>query len=83
MQWLSREVLTLRYILDCEDGEEEEDTAVAEPLHSSHLLRLPIELRLEILRYVSCSARNTVSLLISGIVASIRPRLMIVGSSYA
>ena len=54
MPLLSREVLTFRFILDCEDGEEEENSSCPEPRHTSHLLRLPVELRLEILRYLLC-----------------------------
>ncbi|KAJ9613571.1 hypothetical protein H2200_003513 [Cladophialophora chaetospira] len=54
MPLLSREVLTFRYILDCEDGEEEEDATATESIHPSYLLRIPVELRLEILRYLLC-----------------------------
>lgn len=48
----SREVLTLRLIFDCDEGENEENTASPKSQNPSPLLRLPVELRLEILRYL-------------------------------
>ena len=54
MPLLSREVLTLRLIFECDDGEEEENAASKESQNPSPLLRLPVELRLEILRYLLC-----------------------------
>jgi hypothetical protein len=59
MPLLSREVVTFRLILDCHEDEEEEDTAASqEGSKSSPLLRLPVELRLEILRYLLCMDCN-------------------------
>lgn len=53
----SREVVTLQLILDCE--EEEGDNIVTEDAHAvSPLLRLPVELRLKILRYLLRIDRN-------------------------
>ncbi|KIY04025.1 uncharacterized protein Z520_00717 [Fonsecaea multimorphosa CBS 102226] len=55
----SREVLTLRLIFDCDGDEEEEHDAISkEPSHPSPLLRLPVELRLKILRYLLRIDRN-------------------------
>ncbi|KIW90923.1 uncharacterized protein Z519_08706 [Cladophialophora bantiana CBS 173.52] len=54
----SREVLTLRLIFDCDGDEEEEYAASEDPLHPSFLLRLPVELRLKILRYLLRIDRN-------------------------
>ncbi|KAI1620081.1 hypothetical protein EDD37DRAFT_570162 [Exophiala viscosa] len=51
----SREIVTLRLILDCE----EEEAFANEPSPTtSHLLRLPVEIRLKILRYLLRIDRN-------------------------
>ncbi|OAL37054.1 hypothetical protein AYO20_03531 [Fonsecaea nubica] len=56
----SREVLTLRLIFDCDGDEEEEpQPAISQDLsNASSLLRLPVELRLKILRYLLRIDRN-------------------------
>ncbi|OAP62823.1 hypothetical protein AYL99_02050 [Fonsecaea erecta] len=55
----SREVLTLRLIFDCDgDEEEEQDEILKDPSDPSPLLRLPVELRLKILRYLLRIDRN-------------------------
>ncbi|KIV87827.1 hypothetical protein PV11_03347 [Exophiala sideris] len=51
----SREIITLRLILDCE---EEEEIANDTPPTTSHLLRLPVEIRLKIVRYLLRIDRN-------------------------
>ena len=58
MPLLSREVVTLRLILDGNGGDEEENAASQESHNFSPLLRLPTELRLEILRYLLCMECN-------------------------
>ncbi|OQU97441.1 hypothetical protein CLAIMM_03371 [Cladophialophora immunda] len=55
----SREVLTLRLIFDCDgDEEDEHDDISNDASHPSSLLRLPVELRLKILRYLLRIDRN-------------------------
>ena len=59
MPLLSREVLTLRFILDCDGaGEDEETTECRDSQSPSLLLRLPVEIRFEILRYLLCIECN-------------------------
>ncbi|KIX08656.1 uncharacterized protein Z518_03313 [Rhinocladiella mackenziei CBS 650.93] len=53
----SREVVTLSLILDC-DEEEDEHIATEESQRSPPLLRLPVELRLKVLRYLLRFDRN-------------------------
>ncbi|ETI21623.1 hypothetical protein G647_07970 [Cladophialophora carrionii CBS 160.54] len=54
MPLLSREVLTLRFIFECDEYGEENAAASEQSQKPSPLLCLPVELRLEILRHLLC-----------------------------
>jgi hypothetical protein len=58
MPLFSKEVLTLRLILACDDDnrpDDADDDAAPQRSHvASHLLRLPVEIRFEILQYLLC-----------------------------
>ncbi|EXJ56069.1 hypothetical protein A1O7_09000 [Cladophialophora yegresii CBS 114405] len=54
MPLLSREVLTLRLIFECDEYGEESTAASEQSRNPSPLLCLPVELRLEILRHLLC-----------------------------